>query len=209
MLFWLTICTEKGLVVALCVQSRDLSYKFLQKRASAQKPLVFNYSILPIDSPFYFPMMIRCLPFLFALVSFLTVQTFAQQHIYVNANANSELPVVNISENVSFPDIKVLLARDISFEDITVGITNNRHQADIILTRREIDAGLAVRVDNTEAFPDLRILYSHDLAFPDVRIEFRDDNRPVDYLIYTEKTTVSEQELIACLLPLIQEKARN
>ena len=132
-----------------------------------------------------------------------------QQSVFVNPNPSAERPVVQIAEAVTFPDIQVLLARDIPFEDITVGITPYRVQADYIITQDEDDAGIIVRVDNCDAFPELSILYGTDLRFPDVRIEFRDDNRPVDILIYTEKTTVSEQELLACLLPLIQEKARR
>lgn len=131
---------------------------------------------------------------------------YGQQTVFVHPNPNTERPIVQIAEVVTFPDIQVLLGRDIPFEDISVGITPYRAQADVIITRKEADAGFIVRVDNCDGFPDLSILYGPDVRFPDVRIEFRDDHRPVDVLIYTEKTTVSEQELLACLLPFIKEK---
>lgn len=129
-----------------------------------------------------------------------------QQAVFVHPHPQVDRPIVQIAETVTFPDIQVQLGRDIPFEDFTVGITPYRAQADYIITRREVDAGMIVRLDNCDAFPDLSILYGVDVRFPDVRIEFRDDHRPADILIYTEKTTVSEQELLACLLPLIKEK---
>lgn len=138
----------------------------------------------------------------------------AQQSVYVPSDSKdggaSQEPV-RISTDVTFPDIKVLLARDLPFEDFSVGITAIRHQADYILTERPEDAARIVLMDNCSNFPTLSILYGHNLSFPDVRIEFRDQNRGFapDFLIYTEKTTVSEQELLACLLPLILEKARD
>ena len=135
-----------------------------------------------------------------------TSSIWAQQQVFIDARPQANQSVVQIAEDVNFPDIQVQLGRDIPFEDITVGITPFRRQANIIITRREADAGSVVRLDLCDNFPDLRILYGPDVRFPDVRIEFRDDNRPVDVLIYTEKTTVSEQELIACLLPFIKEK---
>lgn len=144
------------------------------------------------------------------LVSFLLVVLpwllQGQQAVFIHAQPQADRPVIQIAEAVTFPDIQVQLGRDIPFEDFTVGITPYRAQAHYIITRREADAGMIVRLDNCNAFPDLSILYGVDVRFPDVRIEFRDDHRPVDILIYTEKTTLSEQELLACLLPLIKEK---
>ena len=138
----------------------------------------------------------------------------AQKSIYVpsdNREGGASQDPVRISTHVTFPDIKVLLARDIPFEDFSVGITPIRHQADYILTARPEDAAQTVLLDNCSNFPALSILYGHELSFPDVRIEFRDQNRGLapDFLIYTEKTTISEQELLACLLPLIREKAQR
>lgn len=141
-------------------------------------------------------------------------QLAAQQSVYVpsdNRNGGASQEPVRISTDVPFPDIRVLLARDLPFEDFSVGITPIRQQADYILTARPQDAAREVLLDNCSNFPALSILYGHDLSFPDVRIEFRDQSYGFapDFLIYTEKTTVSEQELLACLLPLILEKARN
>lgn len=146
--------------------------------------------------------------FLFALLSLgLYSSLCAQQTVFVHQNPiAANVPKVQISENVTFPDIQVLLGRDIPFEDISVGITPYRAQADIVITKSEGSAARVVQLELCDNFPDLHILYGSEVRFPDVRIEFRDDNRPVDVLIYTEKITVSEQEIIACLLPFIQEK---
>jgi len=130
-----------------------------------------------------------------------------QSYVYVHQDADNAKETVHISDEVTFPDLKVQLGRDVPFRDIRVGITPYKSQANYIITKDESDAGLSVKVDNCDNFPDLSILVGEDVSFPDYRIEFRDRSSLVDVLIYTEKVTISEQELIACLLPLIREKA--
>ena len=131
----------------------------------------------------------------------------AQSTVFISDNPRNSQKTVKIAQEVSFPDIKVRLGRDIPFEDITVGITDRRNRADVILTDQEIQAERSIRLDNEAAFPDLRILYGPEVSFPDIRIEFR-GHEPLraDVLIYTENTTVSEQELIAALLPYIRRR---
>lgn len=136
-------------------------------------------------------------------------KTQAQDFVFIDDNISDATMTVNIADEVTFPDIKVVLGRDIPFEDFSVGITPFKNQANYIITKRAVDAQRSVKVDNCDNFPDLSILVQEEIPFPDVRIEFRDNSSFVDILIYTEKTTVSEQELIACLLPLIREKAQK
>ena len=133
----------------------------------------------------------------------------AQNSVFIDDNIPDATMTINIADEVSFPDIKVVLGRDIPFEDFSVGITPFKNQANYIITKRAADAQRSVKVDNCDNFPDLSILVQEEIPFPDVRIEFRDNSAFVDILIYTEKTTISEQELIACLLPLIREKAQK
>jgi hypothetical protein len=143
-----------------------------------------------------------------------TISLYAQQTIYVptdNGDGGASQKSVRISTDVNFPDVRVLLARDIAFEDFSVGITPFPRQADYILTATPADAARTVLLDHCDQFPELSVLYGAALSFPDVRIEFRDSDHGLapDFLIYTERTTVSEQELLACLLPLILEHARR
>ena len=133
----------------------------------------------------------------------------AQDLVFIDNNISEAKFTILIDDEVTFPDIRVLLGKDIPFEDFTVGITPYRNQANYIITKHISDADRFVKVDNCDNFPDLSILIGPDLSFPDVRIEFRDNSSFVDILIYSEKTTISEQELIACLLPLIREKAKK
>lgn len=144
---------------------------------------------------------------LFFFISLASIQ--AQEFVFVDDNIGDALITLKIDDEVTFPDIQVVLGRDIPFEDFTVGITPFKNQATHIITKRPADASRLVKVDNCDNFPDLSILVKDRLPFPDVRIEFRDNSSFVDFLIYSEKTTVSEQELIACLLPLIREKAQK
>jgi hypothetical protein len=133
----------------------------------------------------------------------------AQDFVFIDDDIPDAEMTINIADEVTFPDIKVVLGRDIPFEDFSVGITPFKNQANYIITKRAADAQRSVKVDNCDNFPDLSILVQEEIPFPDVRIEFRDNSAFVDILIYTEKTTVSEQELIACLLPLIREKTQK
>jgi len=133
----------------------------------------------------------------------------AQNFVFIDDNIPDASMTLQIANEVTFPDIKVVLGRDIPFEDFSVGITPFKNQANYIITKQATDAQRLVKVDNCDNFPDLSILVQEEISFPDVRIEFRDNSSFVDILIYTEKTTVSEQELIACLLPLIREKAQK
>jgi len=136
-------------------------------------------------------------------------RTQAQNFVFIDDNIADATMTLQIADEVTFPDIKVVLGRDIPFEDFSVGITPFKSQANYIITKRAVDAQRLVKVDNCDNFPNLSILVQEEISFPDVRIEFRDNSSFVDILIYTEKTTVSEQELIACLLPLIREKAQK
>ena len=156
------------------------------------------------------PMRFQLTSLIILLVSFCNVGNLqAQNFVFIDDNIADAAITIQISDEVTFPDIKVVLGRDISFEDFSVGITPFKNQANYIITKRAIDAQRAVKVANCDNFPDLSILVQEEIPFPDVRIEFRDNSSFVDILIYTEKTTVSEQELIACLLPLIREKAQK
>lgn len=155
-------------------------------------------------------MLFQPIRFLLLLLSIYSLdQIQAQNFVFIDNNIADAPLTLKIADEVTFPDIKVVLGRDIPFEDFSVGITPFKSQANYIITKRASDAERLVKVDNCDNFPDLSILVQEEIPFPDVRIEFRDNSSFVDILIYTEKTTVSEQELIACLLPLIREKAQK
>jgi hypothetical protein len=146
--------------------------------------------------------------FTILLLGFLTT-TNAQEFVYIDNNISDAKITIKIDDEISFPDIQVVLGKNIPFEDFTVGITPYKSQANYIIVQDISNAERSVKVDNCDNFPDLSILVKSEISFPDVRIEFRDKNAFVDILIYSEKATISEQELIACLLPLIREKAQK
>ncbi len=146
--------------------------------------------------------------FTILLLGFLTT-TKAQEFVYIDNNISDAKITIKIDDEITFPDIQVVLGKNIPFEDFTVGITPYKNQANYIIVQDISNAERTVKVDNCDHFPDLSILVKSELSFPDVRIEFRDKNAFVDILIYSEKATISEQELIACLLPLIREKAQK
>lgn len=148
---------------------------------------------------------------LLLLCCFLPQFLLAQTKVFIDDNPRGSGDVVRIHTSASFPDVRVELGRDISFEDFTVAVTTSRVRADIIITKREIHAHETVRIDNRTAFPDLTILYGDDVSFPHVSIEYlgEDPRRRADFLIFTENTTVSDEEIIACLLPQIKKKMQK
>ena len=141
-----------------------------------------------------------------SLLVFFSFFASAQDFVYIDDEIQDVEEAIEISREVTFPDIRVQLGKDISFEDIKVGITNRKNKAHYILTEKIGDAARKVQVDNCDNFPDLRIEIGSNLSFPDYRIELVENEYWADILIYSEKVTLSEQELIACLLPLIREK---
>lgn len=135
----------------------------------------------------------------------------AQTKVFVDDAPHGSAEVVQIDTRASFPDVRVELGRNIPFEDFTVAVTTSRVRADIIITKHEIHADETVRVDNRTAFPDFSILYGKAISFPHVSIEYlgEDPIRSADILIFTENTSVSDQEIIACLLPQIKATMRQ
>lgn len=132
----------------------------------------------------------------------------AQQTIFADAALEGASLSLQVKKELNFPDIKVQLGKNIAFEDFTVALTNFKSRANFILSESEQSASRTIKLDNCDNFSDLKIQYGLDLSFPDVRIELR-DNGMADYLIYTENGLISAPELIACLLPLIREKAKK
>ncbi len=130
----------------------------------------------------------------------------AQVYVYADQDSDKSSEVVKISPKINFPDIRVQLGRDIPFEDIRVSFTSYRTQANYILTDDESDANQSVLIDNCNNFPDLSIEISTKPSFPDYRIEFTDNESFADVLIYSEKIGISQQDIVACLLPLIRKK---
>ncbi|CAA6821969.1 MAG: Unknown protein, partial [uncultured Aureispira sp.] len=108
--------------------------------------------------------------------------TQAQNFVFIDDNIPDATMTINIADESTFPDIKVVLGRDIPFEDFSVGITPFKNQANYIITKRAADAQRSVKVDNCDNFPDLSILVQEEIPFPDVRIEFRDNSAFVDIL---------------------------
>lgn len=135
------------------------------------------------------------------------LQVIAQTpSIYVSSHADGD--IIRISETATFADISISIGLDIRLEDIKVGITNNRNEADFVVTGKKEKADISYKVDNTENFPELVIHYGGENMFgiPDYRIQLVENNYFADILIYSEKLTLSEQEVIACLLPMIRKK---
>jgi hypothetical protein len=111
---------------------------------------------------------------------------------------------VTITTDLAFPDVEVLIGRDLVNEDISVGITNQRNKADYKLTTRT-----RIVYDNGKASNDLNVLYGADISFPDVRIEVREDAFPApDYWIYSQDLNVSDEAIIETLLPIILRELR-
>lgn len=126
--------------------------------------------------------------------------------IHVSSNMKGE--VIRISESHTFSDLSISIGHDIIGEDLSVAITEDKKKADFVVVGNSKRATVSYRVDNTEPFPDYIVHYGGRdiMAIPDYEIKMVRSEFYAGILIYTEKVTLSEQEVIACLLPMIRKK---
>ncbi len=138
------------------------------------------------------------------LATFLSFNAFSQISFYVEKELPSSDFSVKIGSNVSFPDIKVQIGENISYDDFTVGITDTKSKADFVIVKSKFQADKVVRASDDVSFPDISIQAGEDVSFPDVRIKIKKTGS-VNYLVYTEKASISMDDLVIALLPAINQ----
>lgn len=124
---------------------------------------------------------------------------------YVDENISYPDISVKIGDNVSYPDVRIKIGENISYEDFTVGITNQKSQANFIITTSKYRADKTIRANENISYPDLRIKVGENISYPDVRIEIKKSGT-VDYIVYTEKAFMTMEDLIIALLPAINKE---
>jgi len=138
------------------------------------------------------------------LVTILSFNAFSQISFCVDEELTSPDFSVKIGTSISFPDIKVQIGENISFADFTVGVTDFKSQANFVIVESKLQADKTVRAGDDVSFPDISILAGENVSFPDVRIEVKKTGS-ADYLVYTEKAFISENDLVIALLPAINQ----
>lgn len=114
---------------------------------------------------------------------------------------------VEIAEDLSFPDFKIRIGQRVPFEDITVGITDSRARADYIISRSSFP-DKRIMYGKSIAFEDLKICAGEQVNFPDFTIEVTHTG-PANYWIYSEKGSVTHEEIVLCLIGVIKEKVKK
>ena len=104
-------------------------------------------------------------------------------------------------KNNGFGDISVRFTE--TFADITVGFTDTKYKADFVLKHSGI-ADRSVKITKN-GLADITIIQK-DIGQGDVAIQIK-DNGIVDYLIHSDKDTITKAEIIAALINIIKEKA--
>ena len=110
---------------------------------------------------------------------------------------------VKISPDASFPDIAVSISKDIAFEDFTVAMTSNRSLADFIISDSQL-SDISVNASATVAFADVTVKYGASVPFTNVKVKLIDYGN-ADYLVYTERSSVTLQEIVVAILPALNK----
>ncbi|MDF1698989.1 MAG: hypothetical protein P1U56_24265 [Saprospiraceae bacterium] len=138
---------------------------------------------------------------LFLNLLFFTPQLDAQYIFTANATKHSaDLKVCYNKPNVQ-PDISVLIAEEMVNETFSVGFTDSKEQADVIITN-ELDKSDISIVDTPAKDANLSIYFGDALSSPDVGIKVV-ENGTVDILVFNETMSLSPEKLISALLPII------
>lgn len=138
------------------------------------------------------------------LITIISANAFSQISFYVDESLSYPDISVKIGTSVSYPDIRVQIGENISYDDFTVGVTSNKSKADFVIVKSKNQADKTVRASENVSYPDIRIQASDNVSYPDVRIEIKKSGT-VNYLVYTEKTFMSMNDLVIALLPVINK----
>lgn len=113
---------------------------------------------------------------------------------------------VRISDDVYMEDLGVEIGYDIFMEDFTIGFTNSKSQATVIITDT-YSADFEVNMTSS-SYADLDIEASDDVYMEDIGIEIKKSGY-VDYLVYSEIDLMSIEVLVCALLPIINSHLDN
>lgn len=145
---------------------------------------------------------------LFPILLFcLTLSSAAQTSVSIEKDLPFPDLRVEIGEDISFPDIKVKIGARTPFEDLTVGLTDSRAKANFVITKSSFP-DKRILYGKSVSFEDLKIVAGENVNFPDITIEVRNSG-VADYWIYSEKGSVSNEEIVLCLLEVIQKKLKK
>jgi hypothetical protein len=110
---------------------------------------------------------------------------------------------VKISDNVHSEDLGVEISYNVHSEDFTVGFTNSKSKADVIISD-SYSADFEVNIKSSYA--DIDIEASDNVHSEDIGIEIRKSGT-VDYLVYSDIYSdidmLSTEILVCALLPII------
>ena len=106
---------------------------------------------------------------------------------------------VKISDNVYSEDLGVEISDNVYSEDFTIGFTNSKSKADVIISD-SYSADFEVNIKSSYA--DIDIEASDNVYSEDIGIEIRKSGT-VDYLVYSDVDLLSTEILVCALLPII------
>lgn len=142
--------------------------------------------------------------------------TFVLYYTTINSSGQTTLGIekdisfpdlrVEISDDISFPDLRVKIGTDVSFEDFTVGFTSSKSKADFIISTSSFP-DKKILYGKSVSFRDVQICASENITFPDITIKIRKSGL-VDYLIYSDKSNISKEEIVICLIEVIKKRLK-
>lgn len=142
----------------------------------------------------------------FTIVLLLFLQFSMQGQIYtakVDKDMWSPDVRVQISKDLFNPDVTIQFGSSIPNPDISIGLTDNRYNADFVITDSYVDVN--IQYDDDIWSPDFSIKYGDNFYYPDFSIKWVKSGT-VNYLIYTNQDFLTPEEIICALLPMINAK---
>jgi hypothetical protein len=106
---------------------------------------------------------------------------------------------VKISDDAFSADLGVEISYDVFSEDFTIGFTDTKTKADVIISD-SYSADFEVNMKSN--FPDINIKASDDVFSEDIAIKIKKSGY-VDYLVYNEMDLLCTETLVCALLPII------
>lgn len=138
--------------------------------------------------------------FTLLLLTIFAFSATAQYSVSTNKSIEDADLAVSINTSTANANISVLIGENLNNKNFSVGFTDTKEQADIIITDNNESDLIIVKSRLSEA--DVSVIYGEKMINPDVRIEVVESGT-VDFLIYNESASFDVESLILSLLPII------
>jgi len=141
------------------------------------------------------------LPLTILLSTLFAFAAIAQYSVCSNAPMEGADLAVSINTSTANANISVMIGENLNTRDFTLGFTDTKSDADIIISDNSLESDLVI-VKSKLSEAGLSVIYGEKLINPSVRIEVMESGT-VDFLVYNESESFDVESLVLALLPII------